>query len=134
MPGEILYPFIAQGALVFASLSILAKRRLKAYADGKTDPKYFRLFKGEGEPDNVRAAQRCYHNQFEMPVLFFATVLAAAVFGKDTQIMVYTAWAYVAFRLLHMVVHLTSNEVLLRFRIFILSNLALFAMWIQLAL
>lgn len=133
MTGDILFPLIAQGAIGFASLFILARRRLKAYADGETKGSYFLGFTGDGEPYNVRVAQRSFHNQFEMPVLFFVVCLAAAVFGKETASMVYLAWAYFVTRLIHWLIHLTSNNVLWRFRAFVISNLVLFAMWILLA-
>lgn len=133
MLDSILYPFILQGLLAFTTLGILAKRRLKAAYAGETDLKYFKTFRGEGEPDHVRAAQRSFHNQFEMPVLFFVVCLAAVVFEKQTIWMIGAAWAYVATRLLHTVIHLTRNKVIWRFRVFILSNVFLFAMWVLLA-
>ena len=133
MTEDILFPMIAQGAIGFASLFILAKRRLKAYAGGETKGSYFIGFTGEGEPHDVRVAQRSFHNQFEMPVLFFVVCLATAVFGKETTEMVYLAWAYFGARLIHWFIHSTNNNVLWRFRVFIVSNFILFAMWILLA-
>jgi len=134
MENAILYPIVAQGALVFSVLFLLAKRRLKAFADGKTDPSYFALFQGAGEPENVTRVQRNFLNQFEMPVLFFVVCLAAAQFGKADMVMVYAAWAYVAVRLIHAIVHISVNKVMVRFRLFFLSNLILMFMWVWLVL
>ena len=134
MTESILYPFVAQGVLVFVSLFVLARRRLTAFAEGKTKGSHFVTFSGDGEPENVRVAQRSFHNQFEMPVLFFAVCLAAVVFEKDTANMIYVAWAYVGARFIHSCVHLTSNHVKRRFTIFLLSNLVLVSMWIMLAI
>jgi hypothetical protein len=134
MEKAILYPMIAQGALIFSVLFLLAKRRLKAYADKQTDPKYFKLFEGSGEPENVTKVQRNFIIQYEMPVLFFVVCLMAALFGKADQVMVYAAWAYVAARTLHTLIHVTSNNVLHRFRSFMLSNLILLFMWVWVAL
>lgn len=133
MMDSILYPFLFQGAMGFAALFILAKRRIKALAEGKTDFSYFKTFTGDGEPENVKAAQRSFFNQFEMPMLFYAVCLAAVVFEKQVPLMVGLAWAYVALRLIHMVIHLTYNKVIWRFRVFVLSNVPLLAMWIVLA-
>lgn len=134
MPADILYPFIAQGAMVFIALLVLAHRRLKAYAAGETKGRYFKVFTGEGEPEHVRAAQRAYLNQFEMPMVFYAACLAAATFDKATIALTATAWVFVSLRLIHFVIHVTSNNVLWRFRVFMLANVALLAMWVQLAL
>ena len=41
-------------------------------------------------------------------------------------------WAYVALRCAHTAVHLTSNRVPLRFRIYFASNFALLALWVAL--
>lgn len=129
MKDAILYPMVAQGALMFGVLFLLARRRLKAYASGETDGKYFRLFQGQGEPENVTQAQRNFLNQFEMPMLFFVGGILAAVFDRVDTIFVYAAWAYVAVRLVHTVVHVGSNNVLMRFRLFMVSNLILVFMW-----
>ena len=134
MDKSILYPFIAQGTLVFSVLFLLAYRRFSAIAARQSDPEYFKLFSGTGEPANVTAAQRSLLNQFEMPVLFFAVCLAAAVFGRADTIMVNSAWGFVALRALHALVHVTKNDVRIRFTIFALSNFILLFMWVWLAL
>jgi hypothetical protein len=44
-------------------------------------------------------------------------------------ILVALAWIYVALRFTHSYVHLTSNTILTRFRIFIMSMLVLMINW-----
>jgi hypothetical protein len=44
-------------------------------------------------------------------------------------VLVSLAWLYVALRFVHSYVHLTSNIVLRRFRVFIVSMLTLMAIW-----
>jgi len=135
MMDTILYPLLAQGLLIFIVTGVLMRRRLKAYAAGETKGEYFKLLTGgEGEPPHVVVAQRSFLNQFELPVLFFVVCLAAQVFGKAGSVMIALAWAYVALRAVHTYIHLTSNAVLWRFRVFALSTLVLVSMWINLAL
>ena len=43
------------------------------------------------------------------------------------------AWAYVTARYLHTYIHLTSNKVLVRFKVFIFSFFLLVMMWIAFA-
>jgi len=134
MKETVLYPMVAQGALIFSVLLLLMRRRLKAFAAGETDPKYFRLLQGTGEPDTVTQAQRNYLNQFEMPTLFFVGGILAAVFDRVDVVLVYAAWAFVAVRFIHTIVHVSGNNVLLRFRLFFLSNVILFFMWVWMVL
>jgi len=130
---SILYPFIAQAMISFFALFLLANRRIKAAKAGQTKLEYFKSFQGEGEPEIVRVAQRSFLNQFEMPVLFLAVCLASVVFQKESLIMVGLAWSYVIVRAAHVWVHVTSNKIMWRFRIFLFSNVILFAMWVVLA-
>ena len=134
MEKTIFYPVIAQGALAFAILLLLAYRRLTAIAAGQSDMKYFLVFAGVGEPEHVTAVQRSLHNQFEMPVLFYVACILAAIFSLVDSVLVYAAWVYVATRYLHALVHVTVNIVLLRFWIFVVSNLVLLFIWVWLAL
>jgi hypothetical protein len=74
-----------------------------------------------------------FRNLFEVPVLFFAVCLA--LLGLDLVIpaQLALAWAYVALRYLHSFIQLTSNRVIHRFRVYVLSTLCVFAMWVVLA-
>jgi len=130
MESTILYPMVAQSALTFGVLSLLAKRRFAAIADKSADYRYFRLFSGDGEPDHVRVVQRNLLNLFEMPMLFFIICLMAEVFGKADTVMVYAAWGYVAVRVLHSITHIVQNNVQTRFQIFMVSNIILMFMWV----
>ncbi len=134
MQQSILYPMVAQGALIFGVLLLLAKRRFKAISEHKSDLKYFSLFQGSGEPASVTVVQRNFLNQFEMPVLFFAICLMAAVFGRADAVMIYAAWSYVGLRLLHSLVHIVGNNVRNRFMVFMTSNLVLMFMWVWIVL
>ena len=64
----------------------------------------------------------------EQPTIFYATALVLAVAGLGDGINIWLAWAYVIARILHSLVHATTNVVTLRFGIFLLSSLVLTAM------
>lgn len=128
---SILKPAIMQALLTFLMLGWMAKERFAAIkakavemgADGKP------AFKG-------RAAQvsNAYHNQFEMPVLFFAAVTFALVADAADANMVMLAWAFVAARFAQAMIHATYNRIEHRFVAFFVSNVFLIAMWIKLAM
>ena len=73
-----------------------------------------------------------FRNLFEVPVLFYVLCAALALTGGSTQGFVTGAWAYVALRALHSLIHVTYNRVVHRFLAYIASTLLLFGMWIAL--
>jgi hypothetical protein len=73
-------------------------------------------------------------NLFEMPVLFYAAVLTIVASGSSDRLFVGAAWAYVALRAAHSLIHCTSNRIMHRFTAYALSSLVLWAIWIRIAL
>lgn len=67
-------------------------------------------------------------NLFEMPVLFYALVLALVFTGNQDPLMVKLAWAYVGLRAVHSLIHCAFNIVNLRFTAYLLSSVALLVM------
>lgn len=106
-------------------------RRIKAVMARQVPPRAFRLGESPEVPDDIRVANRNLMNLLEMPVLFYVVALAlyATKLVNDTAIVL--AWMFVAMRLVHSLIHLTSNRVVRRLIPFALSNVVLLAMWIQ---
>jgi MAPEG family protein len=52
--------------------------------------------------------------------------------GEGGLLLVPLGWLYVAFRILHRAIHLSTNRVLWRFRVFAASWLVLIAYWVVL--
>jgi len=73
-------------------------------------------------------------NLFEVPVLFYALILALFVTEQVDAIYVGAAWFFVTFRALHSAVHCTFNLVMLRFTLYLLASLALWFMFARAAL
>jgi hypothetical protein len=71
--------------------------------------------------DNLR-------NLFELPVIFYALALYLYVAGRVDSPYLSMAWIFVVLRILHSLVHCTFNKVLLRFGIYVVSALVLWAM------
>jgi hypothetical protein len=82
-----------------------------------------------GELERTAAADN-FRNLFEIPVLFYLLCVALAVSGASTRGFVAAAWAYVALRALHSLIHVTYNRVVHRFLAYVASTLLLFGMWI----
>ena len=89
---------------------------------------------GEAWPDDVRKISNSAHNQFETPILFYVLCGAATYLGATGVLMTALAWAYVATRVVHASIHVTSNRVQHRFYAFAAGVVVLAAMWIVVAL
>ncbi|MGH8224327.1 MAG: MAPEG family protein [Woeseiaceae bacterium] len=126
----VLYPVFALFVLTAFATFRLAFLRLSATRKGEVNPRYFRDFQGYDEPEKLRVASRHMVNLYEAPVLFYTISIIAYVAQVTGFAVVAMAWAYVLLRYLHSYVHLSSNNVLLRFRLFALSHLILLAIWI----
>lgn len=126
---SIVWPAFALVALTLLVVMRLARQRFAAVRAGRVDPRFYKLFRGADEPDDVAVIARNFNNLFETPTLFYAgTAIAFAGQVAGTP-LVALGWTYVALRYLHTVIHLTSNKVLWRFRVFALSLLVLLAYW-----
>jgi hypothetical protein len=80
-------------------------------------------------PDDVTKAARSFHNQLETPLLFYVWAALTLIVHKMDWLGLTLAWAFVAGRLAHAIVHNTSNSVPQRFGIFLVCLVILIAMW-----
>lgn len=128
----LLYPVFVQVFLTFFIVFWMAKERIGAVRDGTV----VRNEPGQRPTWPKRAAivSNAYHNQFEMPVLFYAVCAFAMLANGVDSFMLLLAWIYVILRILHAGIHTTYNHVPHRFAMFKLSNIVLLIMWVKLAL
>lgn len=126
---NILYPALALFGLTAVCVFRLGSLRFSAVRRGEIDPRFFRSFKGYEEPEALRVHARHVANLFEAPVLFYVIVIIAVVTQQIGWLPLILAWGYVLLRFAHSYVHLTSNKVLLRFRLFAASWVILIVMW-----
>lgn len=74
-------------------------------------------------PDDVNAPGNNFKNLFEIPVVFYAICVAAFELGKVDGLFLNCAWAFVALRVIHSIVHCTYNRVNHRFMAYLGSSL-----------
>ena len=108
-------------------------RRVRAVVAGRTTASAFRLGESPDVPADVAIVNRNLVNLLEMPVLFYAVILALYVTRHVAPGALVLAWLYVALRLVHSGVHLTYNNVRHRLIPFALSNFVLVTLWIWFA-
>ncbi len=83
--------------------------------------------------EKVQAADN-FRNLFEVPVLFYTFCLAIYLSGESNALTVAGSWSYVVLRAAHSYIHCTRNDVRLRFAVYVLSTVLLFALWAVLAI
>jgi hypothetical protein len=131
---QILIPLFAMFALTAFCVFRLGLMRLRAVKAREVDLGFYRAYRGEEEPERLRIASRHVINLFEAPPLFYVVCLAIYVTGQTTAVLTGLAWVYVILRGVHSYVHLTSNVILVRFRVFAASWLVLVGLWAVLGL
>jgi hypothetical protein len=125
----ILLPVYVQVALTFILLLWMGSSRLGTLRSGEVKVKDIAL--GERNwPTRILQVQNSYHNQFELPVLFYVLVVLALITRKADMLFVVMSWMFVASRLVHAAIHTTSNKVAWRFQAFAVGVLILAAMWV----
>lgn len=79
-------------------------------------------------PEKINLPSENLINLFELPVLFYATCIYLYVTGRVDTTYLVLAYCFLAFRMLHSVIHCTYNQVMHRFYLYSLSSLSLWAM------
>jgi len=74
-----------------------------------------------------------FQNLFELPVLFYACVLAVFALQQVDTFYVVCAWGFFLFRVVHSGIHCTYNHIMQRFTVYAIASLFLFAMIVRLA-
>ena len=87
-----------------------------------------------GWPERPTQIANAYHNQFQLPLLFYVLVVLALFTRKSDTFFVVLAWMFVTSRLVHVGIHVTSNDVRRRFYAFLVGAIILLIMWIIFAL
>jgi hypothetical protein len=128
---DILYPMIALVLWTFAVLLLVPRARFRAARGRLVRASDFACGESERVPEDVRLPNRNYMNLLELPVLFYVACLTLYATGRAEVSTLALAWAFVALRVAHSLVHLTYNNVLHRMRVFALSVAVLVALWVR---
>lgn len=125
----LVYPMAAMFALTAVVLVVLFRRRVEAVRSGAISASYFRTFGEAVEPERSRVAARQFANLFEAPTLFYVACLVLMVVHDASPWARVFAWAYVAARVIHTVIHLGANRLRWRIRAFFASWIILAVLW-----
>ena len=85
-------------------------------------------------PSRVRQFQNNAHNQFETPILLYVLVLLAAAMDAANWGVAIAVVAFMVSRFWHRSIHVSSNDVRIRFKVYLLGLMALLIGWVSLGL
>jgi hypothetical protein len=119
-PNLILEPMGALAALTFLVLLFVPAMRMTRRPSAQDS--------ADGDIPGALANPN-FVDLLEMPVLFYVICLMLYVTGRVSMPFIWLAWAYVALRAVHSLVHLTYDKFSHRMALFALSNLVVIAMW-----
>jgi len=132
MPQEMIFaPMGAMALLTFVVLLLIPLRRFRAGFAGEVATDDFKFGESPRVPGHVAIPNRNYMNLLELPMLFYVAGLMYYVAGKVDGRVLAVAWAYVALRAIHSVIHVTYNNVRHRLIVFAISNIVLGVFWVQ---
>jgi len=124
----LLLPLFVQVALTFVLLFWMGRARAGAVARGQVRIRDIALGQ-PAWPERETQIANCFHNQFQLPVLFYLLVVLTLVTRKADLTFGALSWAFVLLRVGHAWVQVTSNHVPTRFRWYLAGLLVLLAMW-----
>jgi hypothetical protein len=125
----ILMPMLVQVGLTFVLLFWMGALRSRALRLGQVDAHHVRL-REPNWPPRVLQIGNAYHNQLELPVLFYVVVLLAFQTQTLDVVLLVLSWMFVLSRLVHAYVHVTSNRLDRRTGVFGVGAIALLLMWV----
>jgi len=135
LPSPILAPVIAlvlwtfvMGVWLYATRIPALKKRRIIYDPQRPSEEFHAQL-----PAEVRWKADNHNNLLEQPTLFYAVALTLALLDAGSGLNAGLAWAYVALRIAHSLVHALINKVLIRFALFAVASLILLLMTIRAA-
>ncbi len=134
MSGDFIFaPVLAQLLLTLIVYVLLIREKIRAIRAGRVNKERRPLY-DDAWPESVIKINNNLRNQYELPVLFYVVSIALWAVEAVGVVALVAAWLFVASRIVHAYIHLTSNYVPNRRRAFtvgwwILVAMVLLALW-----
>ena len=125
--SHIFWPVLVQVFLTLMMFIVLGARKVKAVKAGKVNRQQAALDNWVWPEDVVKVSNNIA-NQFEVPILFYILCVVLYSINAAGIVAVVLAWLFVVSRYAHAWVHVGSNYVPIRMRLFMIGCLVLFTM------
>ena len=129
--GWLYWAMLAHMGLVVAIYLLLLSRKKEAARVGQIDRKRTAV-DPTAWPQTVQLVNNNLTSQFQLPVMVYACSLALVTLETVDVVGVAAAWVFVLSRIGHTAVHVTSNKVPYRMRLFVIGTLAVVVMMVRL--
>lgn len=130
--NHIFWPILAQIFLTLIMFILLGVRKAKALKAGEVNRSETAL-NNRVWPEYVIKISNNIANQFETPVLFYALCLVLYSINAAGMVALVLAWLFVLSRFAHAYVHIGSNYVPMRLRLFLFGCFVLIALLVNVA-
>jgi len=125
---DVLLPLFVQVILTFVLLFWMAFWRTAAVMSGSVATGDIAL-REPNWPAHATQVANAFHNQLELPMLFYVLTILAWETHHAGTVFVALAWLFVILRIIQVIVHVTDNHVRRRGLAFILGAIVLAIMW-----
>ena len=127
--NALLVPLFVQVALTFGLAYWAGVLRVQVVRSGTVKARDIALGQ-PGWPEQATKVINAYHNQLELPFLYYLLIVLVMVVSPATPGMVLLSWLFVISRLFHALIHVTTNNVSRRFFVFLAGAVILTLMWL----
>ncbi len=126
---SILLPLFVQVVLTLGLIFWGGMLRVQAIRSGAVQPRDIALGQ-PGWPEQATKVINAYHNQLQLPLLYYMLIALVLLVAPATPGMVVLSWLFVLSRLFHALIHVTTNNVPRRFYVFLAGAAILTLMWL----
>lgn len=126
-PKQIFWPVLVQILLTIVGFMLMGVQKAKAVKANDVDMTKTAL-NNDAWPEYVMKVTNNVRNQFQVPLLFYVLCFVFYSINAVTTTVLYLAWAFVITRIIHAYIHMSSNYVPARFRVFTLGFVILVVM------
>ncbi len=127
--NALLLPLFVQVVLTLGLIFWGGALRVQAIRSGAT-PVHDIALGQPGWPEQATKVINAYHNQLQIPVLYYLLIALVLLVAPATPGMVVLSWLFVLSRLFHALIHVTTNNVPRRFFVFLAGVAILALMWL----
>ncbi len=131
-PNQIFWPVLVQILLTIVGFMLMGVQKAKAVKANDVDMAKTAL-NNDAWPEYVMKVTNNVRNQFQVPLLFYVICFVFFSINAVTTTVLYLAWAFVITRIIHAYIHMSSNYLPARFRVFTLGFVILVVMTIYAA-
>ncbi len=132
MEKWLLVTVFAQILLTSWVMVLMGQRRFKAAKQKQISMAAFQTMNLTGADEQVIATGRNFDNQFQMPLLYLFAVLFMLQLGLSDLTFALLGTVFIVLRYWHTFIHIGSNALKARFRVFLLGCVVLWVIWIRL--